>query len=81
MIDKQLLKKCHQTAKNLIQDLKNDHEDLIQIRIDFACCIDNDNPCRDFFINEMEICPTIPEQESRGNGYVPLIKEVLSRCK
>lgn len=81
MIDKQLLKKCHQTAKKLIQDLKNDHEDLIQIRIDFACCIDNDNPCRDFFINEMEICPTIPEQESMGNGYVPLIKEVLSRCK
>lgn len=79
-IDKTLLNKCLATARKLIQDIAKDHEKLIQIRVDFACCIDNDNHCRDFFINEIEICPTIPEQESRGHGYVPLIKELLKVC-
>ena len=79
-IDKTLLNKCLATARKLIQDISKDHEKLIQIRVDFACCIDNDNHCRDFFINEIEICPTIPEQESRGHGYVPLIKELLKVC-
>lgn len=80
-IDKELLKKCHETGKKVIADITKDHEELIQIRIDFACCVDNDNNCRDYFINEMEISPTIPEQESMGNGYVPLVKEILSRCQ
>jgi len=79
-IDKNLLKKCHATARKLIADLEKDFEKLIQIRIDFACCIDNNNHCREFFINEMEISPTIPEQESRGNGYVPLARELLKHC-
>ena len=80
-IDKKLLRKCHTTARQIIHDLEKDFENIIQIRIDFACCIHNDNPCRDFFINEIEISPTIPEQESRGHGYVPLAKEILSNCQ
>ncbi len=79
-IDKQLLNKCLSTARKLIQDISKDHEELIQIRVDFACCVNNDNHCRDFFINEIEICPTIPEQESRGHGYTPLIRELLKKC-
>ena len=79
-IDPDLLKKCHETAKKLLNDLSKDHEKLIQCRVDFACCIDNTNVCRDYFINEIEICPTIPEQESRGNGYVPLAQAVLKAC-
>ena len=79
-IDPVLLERCHSTARKVIADLKKDHESPIQIRIDFACCIDNDNVFREFFINEMEISPTIPEQESRGHGYVPLVKEILKNC-
>ena len=80
-IDPTLLKRCHATARKLLKDLERDHELPIQIRIDFACCVNNDNVFRDFFINEMEISPTTPEQESRGHGFVPLVKEILSRCK
>jgi hypothetical protein len=78
-IEPHVLKNCHETAKQLLNDLEKDHELPVQIRIDFACCVNNNNNCREFFINEMEISPTIPEQESRGNGYVPLVKELLSR--
>lgn len=79
-IDKDLLDECHQTAKKLLQDIFKDHEKLIQCRVDFACCINDNSRCRNFFINEIEICPTIPEQESRGYGYVPLAEEVLKTC-
>lgn len=76
-IDKQLLKKCLDTAKNVIDDLTKDYEELIHVRVDFACCVDNENNCRDFFINEIEINPAIAEEDSRGKGYVPLVKQIL----
>ena len=78
--DKQLLRECKTVCKKLLDDISKDHEKLIQCRVDFACCINDDSRCRKFFINEIEICPTIPEQESRGYGYVPLAKEVLKTC-
>ena len=79
-IDDDLLEECHKTAKKLFKDIFKDHEKLIQCRVDFACCINNDSRCREFFINEIEICPTIPEQESRGYGYVPLAEAVIKAC-
>jgi len=79
-IDKQLLKKCLDTAKNVIDDLKKDYEELIHVRVDFACCVDNENQCRDFFINEIEINPALAEEDDPVRGFSPLVKEILSRC-
>ncbi len=79
-IDKQLLNDCLQTGKKVLQDLCKDHETLVQCRIDFACCVNNNNHCREFFINEIEICPTIGEQESDGKAYKLLAKQVLKQC-
>jgi glutathione synthase/RimK-type ligase-like ATP-grasp enzyme len=76
-INKSLLKKCLDTGKSIIDDLTKDFEDLIHVRIDFACCVDNDNVCREFFINEIEINPGISEEDSRGKGFVPLVKQIL----
>ena len=36
--------------------------------------------CREFFVNEIEISPTIGEQESNGKAYKLLAKEVVKRC-
>ena len=80
-IDKQLLRECKITGSNLLKDIQKDHEKLIQCRIDFACCMDNDQRCREFFINEVEICPTIGEQESKGKAYRLLAKELILSCK
>ena len=83
-IEPELLKECLEIGKKLLQDLFKDHEKLIQCRIDFACCMDNDKRCREFFINEIEICPTIGSEyyEMYGKAYTLLannfIKEILS---
>lgn len=80
-IEKGLLDECLKTGKKLLEDISKDHESLIQCRIDFACCMNNDKRCREFFINEIEISPTIGEQESNGEAYKILAKEIVSRCK
>lgn len=80
-IEKDLLNECLTTGKKLLEDISKDHEPLIQCRVDFACCMNNDKQCREFFINEIEICPTIGEQESDGKAYKILAKEIISRCK
>ncbi len=79
-IEKELLKECLDTAKKLLADLFKDHEPLVQCRVDFACCMNNDKRCREFFINEIEICPTIGEQESNGKAYKVLAKELIKYC-
>ena len=80
-IEKGLLEECLKTGKKLLEDISKDLEPLIQCRVDFACCMNNDKRCREFFINEIEICPTIGEQESNGKAYKILAKEIISRCK
>ena len=42
--------------------------------------MNNDKRCREFFINEIEICPTIGEQESDGKAYKILAKELIKYC-
>tara|TARA_Y100000389_G_scaffold191631_1_gene218104 strand:- start:3613 stop:4605 length:993 start_codon:yes stop_codon:yes gene_type:complete len=79
-IEKDLLKSCLETGEQLCKDFFKDHENLIQCRIDFACCMNNDKICREFFVNEIEISPTIGEQESNGKAYKLLAKEVVKRC-
>ena len=82
-IEKTLLNECRKTGRQLIKDIFNDHEQLIHIRIDFACCLDNNKQCRDFFINEIEICPTIGDHpyEAHGIAYKMIAKELIKKCK
>jgi len=82
-IDKVLLRECLITASELLEDIFKDHEELVQCRIDFACCMNNDKRCREFFINEIEISPTIgsDKYELDGKGYSLLAKALLKKCK
>jgi len=82
-IEPELLKECLKTGKKLLQDLFKDHEKLIQCRIDFACCLENDKRCREFFINEIEICPTLgsSDYELFGSYYKTLANAVVNACK
>ena len=64
----------------ILKYIFKDHETLVQCRVDFACCMNNDKRCREFFINEIEICPTIGEQESNGKAYKLLAKELINYC-
>lgn len=82
-IDKELLKECLEIGKNVINDLNKDFEDLILCRIDFACCINNDSRCREYFINEIEICPTSGSNnyELYGSYYSKIAETVMEYCK
>jgi len=82
-IEKDLLKECLEIGEKVIKELFKDHEKLIQCRIDFACCINNDKRCREFFINEIEICPTIgsSDYELYGSYYKTLAEMVINYCK
>ena len=81
-IDPDLLKECLNTGEKLIRDIFKDKEPLIQCRIDFACCMDNDKRCREFFINEIEICPTLGDNKYEKNGlpWKILAREVINYC-
>ena len=79
-IEKELLKECLNVGKKLLKDFFKDHEQLIHCRIDFACCMNNDKQCREYFINEIEICPTIGEQEGNGKSYSIMAKELIKYC-
>ncbi len=81
-IEPELLRECLATGKKLINDIFKDHEKLIQCRIDFACCMDNDKRCREFFINEIEICPTLGDHnyEANGDAWKLIAKEVIHFC-
>ena len=82
-IDKKLLAECLKIGKDILEDISKDYEDLIQCRIDFACCINNDNRCREFFVNEIEICPTIgsSDYELYGSYYKTIAETVINYCK
>jgi glutathione synthase/RimK-type ligase-like ATP-grasp enzyme len=77
-IEPELLQECLKTGEQLYKDLSKDHEKLLQCRIDFACCINNDERCREFFINEIEISPTIGEQESGGTAFKKLAETIIT---
>ena len=76
-----LVNKYVKVGKKLIADLFKDYGNQIQLRIDFGCCIDNDNVCRDYFVNEIECCPTISDDETIKNNFRLLANALLSNLK
>jgi hypothetical protein len=70
---------CRKTGERIIKELFKKYGTLAETRIDFGCCIDNDNLCRDYFVNEIEILPTIIDDETKKDNFRLLAKTVLER--
>ena len=70
---------CRKTGEKIIKELFKKYGTLAEARIDFGCCIDNDNLCRDYFVNEIEILPTIIDDETKKDNFRLLAKTVLER--
>jgi hypothetical protein len=67
-------------AEKVISILKKEFTNIpVQLRIDFGCCVENDNYIRDFFLNEIEFVPTINETETIQPNYYLLGKAVVDR--
>ena len=76
-ISNALIKSCREKGEQIIYDLFKDFGFQVQCRIDFGCCIDNDNLCRDYFVNEIELIPTIIDDETKKDNFRLLAKSVL----
>ena len=71
--------KCRRTGEKIIKELFKEFGSLAEVRIDFGCCIDNDNLCRDYFVNEIEVLPTIIDDETKKDNFRLLADAVLKR--
>ena len=70
---------CRKTGEKIIKELFKEFGTLAELRIDFGCCIDNDNLCRDYFVNEIEVIPTIIDDETKKDNFRLLAHAVLKR--
>ena len=65
------LKKLGKKVLNVIP--KGNYGEPFLLRIDFGCCLNNKNNCRDYFVNELEYVPNLfPEY----NTHVDILKKV-----
>jgi hypothetical protein len=71
--------KCRKTGEKIIKELFKEFGSLAELRIDFGCCLDNDNLCRDYFVNELEVLPTIIDDETKKDNFRLLADAVLKR--
>lgn len=77
-IDAELLKKINNENINIIKCLKRDFGLPFLIRIDWGCCLPNDNICRDFFVNEIECCPAMVADDCTSEDPLNrLSKEII----
>jgi hypothetical protein len=74
-LDDNKIKPCIKIGKKIIKDLFNDKEILVQCRIDFGCCIEND--INRYFINEIEISPTLNENDSHTPYFNKLSEAIV----
>ena len=69
-------------AHKVMDVLKKEFTNLpIQMRLDFGCCVENDDYVRKFFLNEIEFVPTINEDETIKPNYFLLGKAIVDRVK
>ena len=81
MSDK-LVDMVKEKAHKVMDVLKKEFTNLpIQMRLDFGCCVDNDEYIRQFFLNEIEFVPTINEEETVKPNFFLLGKAIIDRVK
>ena len=51
------------------------------IRIDWGCCLLNDNVCRDYFLNEIECAPTMGANDKIGLDFFARIGKEINKIK
>lgn len=77
-LDQPLLKKLNKSGLDVIKCIKKDFGLPFLLRIDWGCCLPNDNVCRDFFLNEIECCPAMVADDAEGHDpFNKLAKEVI----
>jgi hypothetical protein len=73
-LDDKLIRKLKVMGRKVIETIPKDKTcNPFLLRIDFGCCLDNSNLCRDYFINELEYVPNLfPEYST----HIDILKKV-----
>ena len=83
ILDNSLIKDLKKMSQKIFPILpsKNNEKPLI-VRFDFACCLNNKNICRDYFLNEIEYTPNLFPQYSKYVEPMEAVgKEIIRRIK
>ena len=74
LIDVKLINQLKKIAQKIIKILPKDKTGTpVLLRLDFGCCLDNKDVCRNYFLNEIEYVPNLfPEY----NRHVDIMKRV-----
>lgn len=76
-IDPKLLNMLIKKGKNVIELLQEKFEIPLIIRIDWACCLQNDNVCRDYYLNEIEQVPGMLGTDSEKYDWFEKLSKSL----
>ena len=74
VLDDKLIQKLKTMGRKILKIIpQSKYGDPFIFRIDFGCCINNKNVCRDYFVNEIEYMPNLfPEYST----HVDILKKV-----
>jgi len=81
-LDNKLLKELNKTGKEIIKRLTIDFGLPFLLRIDWGCCLPNNNLCRDYFVNEIEVFPAMVSSDAEDHdAFDRLTREILKQLK
>jgi hypothetical protein len=80
VIEQKLVNKLKRIGKKVIDILPTDSTGKpFLLRIDFGCCVDNQNVCRDYFVNEIEYVPNLFPEYSTHIDVMGIVGESIIR--
>ena len=81
-LDTKLLKDLNKKGEEVIRCLKSDFGMPFLLRIDWGCCLPNDNVCREFFLNEIECCPAMVADDAEDHDpFDRLSREIIKKVR
>jgi|TARA_Y100000996_G_scaffold414647_1_gene406163 hypothetical protein len=81
VLDDKLIRKLKKMGKDILKIIpQSKYGDPFIFRIDFGCCINNKNVCRDYFVNEIEYMPNLfPEYSTHVDFLERMGKSIISK--
>ena len=68
-LDDKLVNQVKKVGEKIVRDIQKTYGKQILLRIDFGCCIENDEICREYFVNEVETNPTMTDDETPKDTF------------
>jgi hypothetical protein len=73
-IDNKLINQLKAMGRKILKIIpEGENGEMFLLRIDFGCCLNNKNNCRDYFVNEIEYLPNVfPEY----NTHIDILQKI-----